>query len=61
MRAAASKSRGARTATSLMRSEIAHGKAYGAWRLGMGSRRCSTRRQEQAYFVSAVNTQAQGR
>src|SRR6187200_485010 len=47
--------------TSLMRAEIAHGKAYGALALGMGSRALFQRAQEQAYFVSAVNTMAQGR
>ena len=44
-----------------MRGEIAHGKAYGALALGMGSRALFQRAQEQAYFVSAVNTMAQGR
>src|ERR1700721_666405 len=47
--------------TSLMRAEIAHGKAYGALAMGMGSRALFQRAQEQAYFVSAVNTLAQGR
>ena len=55
---AASKHRGA-DGTSLLRSEIAHGKAYLA--MGMGSRALFQRAQEQAYFVSAVNTLAQGR
>ena len=41
--------------------EIAHGKAYGALAMGMGSRALFQRAQEQAYFVSAVNTMAQGR
>ena len=44
-----------------MRGEIAHGKAYGALAMGMGSRALFQRAQEQAYFVSAVNTLAQGR
>ena len=48
-------------ATSLLRSEIAHGKAYGALAMGMGSRALFQRAQEQAYFVDAVNTLAQGR
>ena len=43
-----------------MRAEIAHGKAYGALAMGMGSRALFQRAQEQAYFVSAVNTLAQG-
>ena len=51
----------AQDGTSLMRAEIAHGKAYGALALGMGSRGLFQRAQEQAYFVSAVNTMAQGR
>ena len=50
----------AQDGTSLLRSEIAHGKAYGALALGMGSRAIFQRAQEQAYFVSAVNTMAQG-
>ena len=51
----------AQDGTSLLRAEIAHGKAYGALALGMGSRALFQRAQEQAYFVSAVNTLAQGR
>lgn len=47
--------------TSLMRYEIAHGKAYGALALGMGSRAIFRRAQEQATFISAANTLAQGR
>ena len=47
--------------TSLLRAEIAHGKAYGALALGMGSRAIFKRAQEQAYFVDAVNTLAQGK
>lgn len=47
--------------TSLLRGDVAHGKAYGALALGMGSRALFQRAQEQAYFVSAVNTMAQGR
>ena len=50
----------AQDGTSLLRSEIAHGKAYGALALGMGSRAIFQRAQEQTYFVSAVNTMAQG-
>ncbi len=41
----------AQDGTSLMRSEIAHGKAYGALAMGMGSRALFQRAQEQAYFV----------
>src|ERR1700683_522723 len=51
----------AQDGTSLMRAEIAHGKAYGALAMGMGSQALFQRAQEQAYFVSAVNTLAQGR
>ena len=51
----------AQDGTSLMRGEIAHGKAYGALAMGMGSRALFQRAQEQAYFISAVNTLAQGR
>ena len=51
----------AQDGTSLLRSEIAHGKAYGALAMGMGSRALFQRAQEQAYFVAAVNTLAQGR
>jgi uncharacterized protein GlcG (DUF336 family) len=50
----------AQDGTSLLRSEIAHGKAYGALAMGMGSRALFQRAQEQAYFVSAVNTLARG-
>jgi uncharacterized protein GlcG (DUF336 family) len=51
----------AQDGTSLLRGEIAHGKAYGALAMGMGSRALFQRAQEQAYFVGAVNTLAQGR
>jgi uncharacterized protein GlcG (DUF336 family) len=51
----------AQDGTSLLRGEIAHGKAYGALALGMGSRALFQRAQEQAYFIGAVNTLAQGR
>lgn len=55
------KASAAQDGTSLMRGEIAHGKAYGALALGMGSRAIFQRAQEQAYFISSVNTLAQGR
>src|ERR1700756_2814862 len=51
----------AQDGTSLMRAEIAHGKAYGALAMGMGSRALFQRAQEQAYFVSAANSLAEGR
>jgi uncharacterized protein GlcG (DUF336 family) len=50
----------AQDGTSLKRGEIAHGKAYGALSLGMGSRAIFKRAQEQAYFISAVNALVQG-
>ena len=50
----------AQDGTSLLRSEIAHGKAYGALAMGMGSRALFQRAQEQAYFIDAVNTLARG-
>ena len=40
----------AQDGTSLMRGEIAHGKAYGALAMGMGSRALFQRAQEQAVF-----------
>jgi uncharacterized protein GlcG (DUF336 family) len=50
----------AQDGTSLMRAEIAHGKAYGALAMGMGSRALFQRAQEQAYFVGAVNATGAG-
>ena len=50
----------AQDGTSLLRSEIAHGKAYGALAMGMGSRALFQRAQEQAFFVDAVNALARG-
>jgi len=55
------KASAAQDGTSLMRGEIAHGKAYGALAMGMGSRALFQRAQEQAYFISAANALAQGR
>lgn len=46
--------------TSLLRDRVAHGKAYGALALGIGSRALFTRAQEQPFFVSAVNGLAGG-
>ena len=46
--------------TSLLRAEVAHGKAYGALALGVGSRAIFKRAQDQAFFVDAVNTLARG-
>jgi uncharacterized protein GlcG (DUF336 family) len=50
----------AQDGTSLLRAEVAQGKAYGALALGMGSRAIFKRAQEQPYFVDAVNTLARG-
>jgi uncharacterized protein GlcG (DUF336 family) len=55
------KAAAAQDGTSLMRSEVAHGKAYGALAMGVGSRALFQRAQEQAYFIAAANTLAQGR
>jgi uncharacterized protein GlcG (DUF336 family) len=41
--------------TSLKRFEVAHGKAYGALALGMGSRAIGKRAAEQPTFVAAVS------
>jgi len=46
--------------TSLRRAEIAHGKAYGALSLGMGSRAVGVRAVDQPYFVAAVSHVAGG-
>ena len=46
--------------TSLMRNEIAFGKAYGALSLGMGSRAIFKRANEQPYFVDAISTMTRG-
>lgn len=54
------KATAAQDGSSLMRGEIAHGKAYGALALGMGSRAIFQRAQEQPFFVDAVNTMARG-
>jgi uncharacterized protein GlcG (DUF336 family) len=50
----------AQDGTSLMRGDVARGKAYGALALGQGSRAIFKRAQEQAFFIDAVNTLAQG-
>lgn len=50
----------AQDGTSLMRAEIAHGKAYGALAMGMGSRALYQRSQEQPSFIGAMNGLAQG-
>ena len=50
----------AEDSTSLMRGEIAFGKAYGALALGMGSRAIFKRANEQPYFVDAISTMTKG-
>ncbi|UZE48143.1 heme-binding protein [Rhodopseudomonas sp. P2A-2r] len=50
----------AQDGTSLMRGEIAYGKAYGALSLGIGSRAIFQRAQEQPYFVDAISTMTKG-
>ena len=54
------KSFAAQDGTSLLRGEVAHGKAYGALALGFGSRALFARARQQAYFIGAVNTLARG-
>ncbi len=50
----------AQDGTSLMRFEVAHGKAYGALAMGLGSRALFKRANDQPYFIDAVNTMAGG-
>lgn len=45
---------------SAMRFKIAHGKAYGAIAMGLGSRALYERVQNQAYFLDAMNALADG-
>lgn len=45
---------------SAMRFKIAHGKAYGAIAMGLGSRTLYDRVQKQAYFLNAMNALADG-
>lgn len=45
---------------SLMRPQIAHGKAYGALAMGLGSRTLFARAEQQPYFISAMNALAGG-
>jgi uncharacterized protein GlcG (DUF336 family) len=61
MRAVCLKVSAAQDGVSLLRFEIAHGKAHGALAMGIGSRALFQRAQEQSYFIGAVNTLAQGR
>src|ERR1700712_5948666 len=50
----------AQDGTSLMRNEIAFGKAYGALSLGMGSRAIFKRANEQPYFIAAIRQMTKG-
>ena len=45
----------AQDGTSLMRAEIAHGKAYGALAMGVGSKTLGARAVERPHFIGAVN------
>jgi len=40
---------------SIMRFQVAHGKAFGAIGLGLGSRALMNRAEQQPYFIAAVN------
>jgi uncharacterized protein GlcG (DUF336 family) len=51
----------AQDGTSLMRAEIAHGKAYGALALGMGSRSLMARAEQQPYFITSAAAAIGGR
>ena len=50
----------AQDGTSLLRDKVAHGKAFGALALGMGSRALFGRAQEQPYFIQSANALAGG-
>ena len=54
------KAAAAEDGTSLRRFEVAHGKAYGALALGLGSRSIGKRAREQPSFVAAVSHIARG-
>ena len=45
---------------SAMRFKLAHGKAYGAIAMGLGSRALYERVQKQPYFIDAMNALADG-
>jgi uncharacterized protein GlcG (DUF336 family) len=46
--------------TSLMRAKIAHGKAFGAISMGLGSRALFERAKQEPFFINAMNTLADG-
>jgi uncharacterized protein GlcG (DUF336 family) len=52
---------GAQDRKSLMRGEVAQGKAYGALALGVVSRAIFREAQERAYFIGAVASMAHGK
>jgi uncharacterized protein GlcG (DUF336 family) len=49
------KAYGAEDGTALRRYDIAHGKAYGALAMGVGSKTLGTRAVERPHFIAAVN------
>ena len=46
--------------TSLVRPKIAHGKAYGAYSLGLGSRALFERAKVEPFFIQAMNSLCDG-
>ena len=56
----APKALAAQDGTSLKRTDVARGKAFGALALGMGSRSIFKRAKEQPYFVTAVGQTLEG-
>lgn len=46
--------------TSLLRPKVAHGKAYGAISIGLGSRALFERAKKEPFFIDAVNTLCDG-
>jgi uncharacterized protein GlcG (DUF336 family) len=54
------KAYGAQDGTSLLRFEIAHGKAYGAIGMGFGSAELARRATERPAFINAINALAGG-
>jgi uncharacterized protein GlcG (DUF336 family) len=46
--------------TSLLRPKIAHGKAYGAYSIGMGSRALFERAKAEPFFIQAMNSLCDG-
>ena len=46
--------------TSLLRPKIAHGKAYGAYNMGLGSRALYERAKVEPFFIQAMNSLCDG-